>query len=601
MGQIQGIILLNGCKSSDNSLLTHLIMKNRTISYLAVVACTATLMLLSVVVIAQAPAGINYQAIARDSEGDILANQNISIRFTITDGSAGMVQYVERHQVATNQFGLITLTIGMGTQTSGEFNDITWESISPWLRVEMDPNGGNQYVVLGSSQLMSVPYALYAASSPSSGGLGNGSAPGNTPYWNGTSWIVNSSNIYNNGGDIGINTSAPLGKLHIKGSENISQLIVDGGPTQSNNNPLIKLRRNNGLDLMWIHSNDPSTVFIGVEAGLNNAGTDNTGIGSGALRANTTGSLNTAIGLNSLYRNTTGSNNTAIGIDALLNNVGGENNIAIGNFALNTNLEGDQNAAIGVNALKANTTGNRNSANGANALQKNTSGMSNTSLGFEALLDNTIGSFRTGLGVNSNSAGASFSNNTGVGYNAICSASNQVRIGNSEVTSIGGFADWTNVSDGRFKQNVSENVIGLDFIKALRPVTYTMDLHAIDDWWAENYSLRDSSLAVLGYEGEKIVHTGFVAQEVEATAKALGYEFSGVDAPKNEKDFYGLRYSTFVVPLVKAVQEQQVQIDELKRENAMLRDETAQKLAAQQQQINTLQTILTELTAMPER
>lgn len=575
-------------------------MKNRTISHLAVAACTAFMMLISVVVIAQAPAGINYQAIARDDDGDILANRNISIRFTITDGSAGMVQYVERHAVTTNQFGLVTVIIGTGTQTSGEFEDITWAIISPWLRVEMDPNGGNQFVILGSSQLMSVPYALYAASSPSSGGLGNGSAPGNTPYWNGSSWIVNSSNIYNNGGDVGINTSAPVGKLHVKGSENITQLIVDGGPGQSNNNPLFKLRRTNGLDLMWIHSNDPSTVFIGVEAGLNNEGTDNTGIGSGALRANTTGSLNTAIGLNSLYLNTTGSNNTAIGIDAMLNNLAGENNVAIGNFAMNTNLEGDQNAAIGVNALKANTTGLRNTASGANAMQKNTSGVGNTALGFEALADNTTGIFRTGIGMNSNSAGAIFNNNTGIGYNAVCSASNQVRIGNSEVTSIGGFVDWTNVSDGRFKQNVSENVMGLDFINALRPVTYTMDLHAIDDWWAENHNLRDASLPLLGYDKEKIIYSGFIAQEVESTAKALGYEFSGVDAPKNENDYYGLRYSTFVVPLVKAVQEQQVQIDELKRENALLREETAQKLASQQQQLNTLQAAMMERTSVVE-
>lgn len=575
-------------------------MKARTISHLAATVCTVAMMLLSVAMIAQAPAGINYQAVARNAAGDILANRNISIRFTITDDPDGMVQYVERHQVTTNQFGLATLTIGSGTQTSGEFDDIAWESISAWLRVEMDPNGGNQFVTLGSSQLMSVPYALYAASSPSSGGLGNGSAPGNTPYWNGSSWIVNSSNIYNNGGDVGINTSAPIGKLHIKGSENISQLIVDGGIAQSNSNPLIKLRRNNGLDVMWLHSNDPSNVFVGVEAGLNNAGTDNTGIGSGAMRANTSGSLNTAIGLHALFLNTSGSNNAAIGVDALLNNVDGENNIAIGNFALNTNLDGDQNAAIGVNALKANTTGGRGSAIGANALQKNTTGTNNTAIGFEALLDNTTGSFRTGVGVNSNSAGSGFNNTTGIGYNAVCSAPNQVRIGNSEVTSIGGFADWTNVSDGRFKQNVSENVIGLDFIKALRPVTYTMDLHAIDDWWAENYHQRDASLAVLGYDREKIVYTGFIAQEVEATANALGYEFSGVDAPQNEKDYYGLRYSTFVVPLVKAVQEQQTQIDELKRENALLRVENAQHFSAQQSQINALQTMIEELKAASE-
>jgi hypothetical protein len=400
---------------------------------------------------------------------------------------------------------------------------------------------------------------------------------------------------------VGINTTSPSGKLHVKGSENISQLIVDGSIDQSNDNPLIKLRRSNGLDLLWIHSDDPSNVFIGVEAGALNNGTDNTGIGAGALTDNTAGSRNTAIGLHAMFSNTTGTDNTAIGIDALVNNTQGDSNMAIGNFALNDNITGLSNTGIGLNALGSNITGSRNTSNGLSALHSNTSGNGNTALGFEAMSDNTIGSFRTAIGVNSNSAGASFSNNTGIGYNAICSASNQVRIGNSEVTSIGGFVDWTNVSDARFKDNVSENVIGLDFINALRPVTYTMDVHAIDSWFAENYDQRDPSLTFSGFDKEKIVYSGFIAQEVEATAKSLGYDYSGIDAPKNDKDYYGLRYSTFVVPLVKAVQEQQVQIEELRRENQTLREENAQILASQQEQINALQTALIELRSVLER
>jgi hypothetical protein len=127
-----------------------------------------------------------------------------------------------------------------------------------------------------------------------------------------------------------------------------------------------------------------------------------------------------------------------------------------------------------------------------------------------------------------------------------------------------------------------------------------MDLHAIDDFWAENYGQRDPSLAVLGYEKEKIVYTGFIAQEVEATARSLGYDFSGIDSPKNAEDFYGLRYSTFVVPLVKAVQEQQAQIEELRRENAVLREESVRQLTSQQGQINTLQSLMSELKTKME-
>ena len=71
-------------------------------------------------------------------------------------------------------------------------------------------------------------------------------------------------------------------------------------------------------------------------------------------------------------------------------------------------------------------------------------------------------------------------------------------------------------------------------------------------------------------ENEKTIFSGFVAQEVEQAAKNVGYDFSGVEKPKSENDMYGLRYAEFVVPLVKAVQEQQQMIDELKKQNADL-------------------------------
>jgi len=135
-----------------------------------------------------------------------------------------------------------------------------------------------------------------------------------------------------------------------------------------------------------------------------------------------------------------------------------------------------------------------------------------------------------------------------------------VRIGNSTVTSIGGFANWTNISDSRFKKNVQEDVKGLAFITGLRPVSYNLDLHGVDDFFVQHYGDRPTESQQDQYEKESIRYSGFIAQEVEATARALGYDFSGVDAPKNADDFYGLRYAEFVVPLVKAVQEQQEMI-----------------------------------------
>ena len=78
--------------------------------------------------------------------------------------------------------------------------------------------------------------------------------------------------------------------------------------------------------------------------------------------------------------------------------------------------------------------------------------------------------------------------------------------------------------------------------------------------------------AMINKRGGNKRQSGFIAQEVEAAAKELGYEFSGVDAPKNEDDLYGLRYSAFVVPLVKAIQEQQVLIEEQQKAIKELQD-----------------------------
>ncbi len=118
---------------------------------------------------AQAPENMNYQAVARNSSGNVLTNQAVGLRFTIRTGSAGgTVEYQETASATTNQFGLFTHNIGTGTVVQGTFNAISWGSESKFLEVEVDPAGGSSYTSMGNSQMASVPYALYAKSS---GGL----------------------------------------------------------------------------------------------------------------------------------------------------------------------------------------------------------------------------------------------------------------------------------------------------------------------------------------------------------------------------------------------------------------------------------------------
>jgi hypothetical protein len=111
----------------------------------------------------QAPQGMNYQAIVRDNLGNIVANQTIGIKFSIHQGSGlGPIVYSETQTPITDQFGSISVVIGQGTVVLGNFASINWSSGIYFNEVLLDVTGGTNYVSMGSSQLMSVPYALYA-------------------------------------------------------------------------------------------------------------------------------------------------------------------------------------------------------------------------------------------------------------------------------------------------------------------------------------------------------------------------------------------------------------------------------------------------------
>jgi len=123
-------------------------------------------------VYAQTPQFVNYQAVARDGSGNILANTAIGVRFTIHDaGTGGTVQYQETQTATTNSYGLFNLHIGSGTPVSGTMGGIIWGTNTKYLQVEIDPSGGTSYVDMGAQQLVSVPYSLYTENAGSAGTL----------------------------------------------------------------------------------------------------------------------------------------------------------------------------------------------------------------------------------------------------------------------------------------------------------------------------------------------------------------------------------------------------------------------------------------------
>ena len=117
----------------------------------------------------QAPQKINFQSILRNTSGEVVANKLVSLKISILSGSiSGSSVYSETHTITTDPSGLISLQIGAGTVLSGVFANIAWGNAPHFIKLEADFSGGNNFVLLGSQELMSVPYALYASKTDTS-------------------------------------------------------------------------------------------------------------------------------------------------------------------------------------------------------------------------------------------------------------------------------------------------------------------------------------------------------------------------------------------------------------------------------------------------
>lgn len=306
----------------------------------------------------------------------------------------------------------------------------------------------------------------------------------------------------------------------------------------------------------------------------NTTGSFNTASGYLSLQNNEQGNYNTANGSYALKLNNTGSRNTASGFAALAFNNGGFSNSAFGYEALKVNYNGFENSAFGINSLYSNYSGIWNTAIGADALYYNFSANYNTAVGRSALYENIDGEKNTALGSSAGGLGGvtNLLNTVTLGYESITNTNGLAILGNTLTTYCGGYKNWSNYSDGRFKTNVKENVVGLDFVKKLRPVTYTVDVHNLNKFiYKDKTTEYEKGLEDLVAQKNAIIETGFIAQEVEAAAKKVGYNFDGVNVPKDKtQNHYSISYASFVVPLVKAVQEQQEIIEAQNKKIAAL-------------------------------
>ncbi len=436
---------------------------------------------------AQIPQGFNYQAIARDGTGNILADQLLPVRLTIqTSLVGGTVIWQETHSVTTNQFGVMVFVIGTGNRTGGSailFTDIKWSNQPLFLKTEVQYPGPG-YTEMGTTQLWSVPYSLVAKNIE--GPVEKFGVLGITDDMEEALFEVKNKTgqtvfaVYNEGvriyvedgakgakggfsiGGFGVNKAESQEYLRVTSDSTRVYVkdVVKGakggfsiggfGVNKASTAPFLQLNQENyfiGHDAGRSNTSGLYNSFIGFEAGkgntigarnafvgyqsgiLNNGGSDNVFIGSSVGVANTSGSKNVFLGNDAGKSNTSGSNNIYIGYQAgYLGTFGGQN-IAIGNYS-GYNNETGQNLFIGEYAGEQNTIGSRNSFVGFFAGQDNVTGGQNSYFGQFAGTDN-LKSYNTFIGYWAGGNNVNGEKSVFVGYRAgqASTGSNNVFLG----------------------------------------------------------------------------------------------------------------------------------------------------------------------------
>jgi len=361
---------------------------------------------------AQVPQHFNYQAVIRDNSGELLVNQNVSIKISILDESE-MVLYSETHAVTSNAYGMVNLKVGSGVPVTNTFESIEWVGSSNSIKIEADINGGTAYVDIGTSELVSVPYALHSLSALSLGDKGVYSPETDTLF------VVkdHSGNVvfavFPDGAEIIVDESAKgkIGGFAVSGrnpnkAENLdifkvtpdsTRVFVNetakgkvGGFAVSGRNPNKSISDN-----YLVITSDSTRIFVkdsiagfgianiegGIAENFLNLNKQNYLIGHQA-GSNTTGAYNSMLGYQTGYTNSSGSNNIFFGYKAGYLNQSGGNNVFIGTESGYVNQFTFQNTYVGYRS-GYDLSGSGNTVMGSMA-GENAGGGNNTFIGTSA-------------------------------------------------------------------------------------------------------------------------------------------------------------------------------------------------------------------------
>ena len=365
---------------------------------------------------AQAPQSFNYQAVARDASGTPLTNQSVSFRISIHQGThTGEVSYAEIHQAITNKFGIANLAIGQGAPVAGEFETIKWGSGDHFLEIEFDPQGGTDYLSMGTTQMLAVPYAMHAATVANDQVDDADADPANEIQFlrmSGDTLHLSQGNyvVMSNTARVAGETNQELilegNRLSISGGNTVtlSSATSTGGDNiiDADGDTRVHVEESADEDIIRfdlggsefvrmqegrIHlSNNGNSVFMGNQAGLKDDQSNNENIFIGYLtgKNNETAAACLAMGRAALENHTTGNFNIALGNYSTQNHESGANNVSVGAYTLNQNKTGAGNTALGTGAMRLDTSGGSNVSIGAYSLYNGKGMQNNVAIGYYA-------------------------------------------------------------------------------------------------------------------------------------------------------------------------------------------------------------------------
>ncbi|MCD4745548.1 MAG: hypothetical protein K8R58_04560, partial [Bacteroidales bacterium] len=533
---------------------------------------TLSLLLLSfsASIFCQAPQSFKYQAVVRDNAGEILQNQEVGIRISIHDETAtGIIVYQETFSETTNDFGLVNIRIGNGTPTIGNFSGIAWGSNSKFMETEIDPTGGTEYISMGTSELLSVPYALYSATS---GGT--------------SAWEQNGDTLYYVTGNVGIGTSSPQGEFHVNNpaewagvtfnGTGLNDLNVDyagyygtgetiyiAEVTNPGPNPNIFRWSNDnganwtedvqmalsgidvgygvsiGFDALHGHTYGDQWLWTVSESYMNGLIVKNGKVGIGTDNPTTVLDVNGDINIssNDVYKiddqtvlSNRGSQNIFLGNDIAPNNTG-NSNAYVGYQSGYNNTSGYVNSFLGFQSGYNNTSGAGNTFIGNTSGLNNTTGGQNTFIGDRSGKENTEGTHNTYLGYKSGHNNSTGSDNVCLGYKAgyYETGSNKLYINNNHSSSpliYGEFDNSLLVFNGDVGIGTNNPGASLDVAGHIWQ-TGTGKSVFVGESAGENDDLSDNRNVFIGYyagidntTGEKNTASGYASLRFNTT----GYE-----------------------------------------------------------------------------